>query len=235
MAARPFLLGHRGARKYVPENTIAAFQMALGHGCDGFEFDVRMTADGRAVICHDAKFCGLSVAKSNYQKLVDVGRKCEREIATLEDVLRFGTQAFLNIELKVLGAEDVLVNLLGKYPTEKGVIVSSFLPKVIRRLGELRAEVPLGLICENRRQLAKWRELPIQALMLKRTLVSRKLIERILTTSLKPKEGLNGAPDAPPRIFVWTVNSGLEMVRFAEMGVDGIISDDTKLLVKTLG
>jgi len=235
MAARPLLLGHRGARKYAPENTIEAFQMALEHGCDGFEFDGRLTADGRAVICHDPKFCGVPVAKSNYQMLIDVAGKRGREIAVLEDVLRLGKRAFLNIELKVAGAEELVLELLKKQAAEKGVIVSSFLPKVIERLGELGAEAPLGLICENPRQLAKWKELPIQALMLKRTLVNRRVIERIRTTPLKQKEGVNGAPETPPRIFVWTVNSAREMSKFAEMGLDGIISDDTKLLVKTLG
>ena len=39
----------------VPENTFASFDLALEHGCDGFEFDVRLTGCGRAVVCHDPK------------------------------------------------------------------------------------------------------------------------------------------------------------------------------------
>ena len=55
--SRPLLLGHRGARglKSIPENTLAAFDRALADGCDGFEFDVRLTADGQAVVHHDPK------------------------------------------------------------------------------------------------------------------------------------------------------------------------------------
>jgi glycerophosphoryl diester phosphodiesterase len=58
---RPLLLGHRGARgiRSIPENTIASFDRALADGCDGFEFDVRLTADGEAVICHDPVFRGV--------------------------------------------------------------------------------------------------------------------------------------------------------------------------------
>ena len=231
--SRPLLLGHRGARKYAPENTIAAFEMALEHGCDGFEFDVRLTADGQAVVCHDPKFCGMSIAESNHQKLTDVGKKRGREIATLEDALRLGRRAFLNIELKVVGTEELMIAFLEKRRPNKGVIVSSFLPKVISRMAELGAEVPLALICENRRQLAKWKGLPVQALMLKRTLVNRKLIEQIRTTPLEPTKGLNSVPSST-QIFVWTVNSAREMRKFAKMEVDGILSDDTKLLVKTL-
>ena len=46
MAHLPLLLGHRGAvcSLGVPENTFASFDLALEHGCGGFEFDVRLTA-----------------------------------------------------------------------------------------------------------------------------------------------------------------------------------------------
>jgi glycerophosphoryl diester phosphodiesterase len=40
---------------------------------------------------------------------------------------------------------------------------------------------------------------------------------------------------AEKQVFVWTVNRESEMRRLAMWGVDGIISDDTELLVKTLG
>ena len=53
--SRLLRLGHRGARALtsIPENTLASFDRALADGCDGFEFDVRLTADGEAVVCHD--------------------------------------------------------------------------------------------------------------------------------------------------------------------------------------
>ena len=64
--ALPLLLGHRGARASagIPENTLASFDLALQHGCDGFEFDVRLTACGTAVVCHDAKVGGITVARA---------------------------------------------------------------------------------------------------------------------------------------------------------------------------
>jgi len=36
-------------------------------------------------------------------------------------------------------------------------------------------------------------------------------------------------------VVTWTVNDPRQMLRAAEMGVDAIISDDTQLLVRTLG
>ena len=55
---RPLLLGHRGARmvRTIQENSVASFDRALADGCDGFEFDVRLTSDGEAVLWHDAGF-----------------------------------------------------------------------------------------------------------------------------------------------------------------------------------
>ena len=77
----PLLLGHRGARasRHIPENTLASFELCLQHGCDGFEFDVRLSGDGQAVICHDADVGGMEIATTAAESL---------RLPTLEDVLR---------------------------------------------------------------------------------------------------------------------------------------------------
>src|SRR5215813_13746554 len=53
MSAKPLIIGHRGASALAPENTIAAFDLALKSGADGIEFDVRLSRDGVPVIIHD--------------------------------------------------------------------------------------------------------------------------------------------------------------------------------------
>ncbi|HEY0100172.1 MAG TPA: glycerophosphodiester phosphodiesterase family protein [Pyrinomonadaceae bacterium] len=50
----PLVIGHRGASKVAPENTLAAFERALADGADGIEFDVRLARDGVPVVIHDA-------------------------------------------------------------------------------------------------------------------------------------------------------------------------------------
>jgi glycerophosphoryl diester phosphodiesterase len=52
-SARP-VIGHRGAAAYAPENTLESFRLALAMGADALEFDVRRSADGEAVVVHDA-------------------------------------------------------------------------------------------------------------------------------------------------------------------------------------
>jgi len=103
---RPLLLGHRGARaeKAIPENTLQSFELALAQGCDGFEFDVRLSADGQAVICHDAGVHGIEIAQSPAERLA---------LPLLREVLtRYQSSAFLDIELKVPGLEKITADLL---------------------------------------------------------------------------------------------------------------------------
>src|SRR5512139_2686581 len=50
---RPTIFAHRGASAYAPENTLAAFQMAIQQGADALELDVKLTADGQVVVIHD--------------------------------------------------------------------------------------------------------------------------------------------------------------------------------------
>ena len=216
---RPLLLGHRGARRYAPENSLEAFDLALQHGCDGFEFDVRRTADGHSVICHDTKLFGLVVARNEFAKLRECGKKRSCEVASLEQVLeRFAPRAFLDIELKVGGLEQATVEALRRFPPARGYFVSSFLPEVVEEVHARDASVAVGLICDQRKQLARWRELPVSALFLHRRLASERTVSEL--------------HEAGKQVFVWTVNAAREMRVFEAMRVEGIISDDTEELAQ---
>src|SRR5215471_11366625 len=147
--SRPLLLGHRGARaiRIVPENTIESFDLALAHGCDGFEFDVRKTADGRAVICHDPEVDGLEISKAGPGSL--------ENLPTLKQVLaRYAEKAFLDIELKVPGLEHSLISALRAHPLRRGFVISSFLPEVLDTLAAIDQSLPRGLLTETASQLA---------------------------------------------------------------------------------
>jgi glycerophosphoryl diester phosphodiesterase len=214
MQTRPLLLGHRGARaeKSIPENTLASFDLALAEGCDGFEFDVRLTADGYAVICHDPSTRGLRIAESSAQELA---------LTRLSEVLtRYQRSAFLDIELKVTGLEKITADMLQKFPPARGFIVSSFLPDVLETIHGLDPAIPLGLICETRAQFSRWPQLPVEYVIAHYKLVRQDSVAKIKAGGKK--------------IMVWTVNIAAEMKRFSKWGVDGIISDHPKRLALTL-
>src|SRR5580693_8316181 len=114
MSELPLLLGHRGARAsaQASENTPASFDLALEDGCDGFEFDVRLTSCGRSVVCHDPRVDGIVVSRATVNQLL--------HLPLIEDVLqRYSQRAFLDIELKTPGLESKILNLLREYRIEE--------------------------------------------------------------------------------------------------------------------
>jgi glycerophosphoryl diester phosphodiesterase len=212
---RPLLLGHRGARAVasMAENTFPSFDRALQDGCDGFEFDVRLSGDSRSLVCHDPRYKGVEIAHGRGE--------CLQDLPILEDVLgRYQHQAFLDIELKVAGLEGSTLAALRQHWPERGFVVSSFLPEVVHEVAIRNATIPLGIICDTREQLVRWHQLPITHLIPHHKLASRDLVEE--------------AHAVQKKVFVWTVNRAEDMIRFADWGADAIISDDTELLARTL-
>jgi glycerophosphoryl diester phosphodiesterase len=215
VAFRRLLLGHRGLRgsRSIRENTLAAFDFALERGCDGIEFDVRLTQDGVAVICHDPRFAGITVDRASCAKLPQLPR--------LDEVLaKYAGRAFLDIELKVPGIEKSLLAALDASPPQKGFVVSSFLPEVLAEVCPIRSTVPLGFICDKKKELQRWPDLPVEFLISHHSLVTPELVEELHSVGKK--------------VLVWTVNRKPAMLRFADWGVDGIISDKPELLTRTV-
>ncbi len=211
---KPLLLGHRGARssRHIPENTLVSFELCLQHGCDGFEFDVRCSADGKAVICHDATIAGTKIEITASENL---------QLPTLEDVLRqFADRAFLDIELKVAGLEAQTLAELRQHAPKKGYVVSSFLPEVLTTIHNLDPAIPLGFLCDKQTHLRTWSKIPAQWVIPNFKLVDAELVKQVHASE--------------KRIVVWTVNKAEHMRDFAAWGVEAIISDETELLIHSL-
>ena len=214
MSDLPLLLGHRGARAStsVPENTPASFDLALEHGCHGFEFDVRLTGCGRFVVCHDPTVESITISQATANQLT--------YLPLLEDVLqRYSQRAFLDIELKVAGMESKILGLLREYRMEERYVVSSFLPEVVMELKTRSQKTQAGIICDKPGQLACWRETNADYVIPHHSLVTLKLIKEVHSAGQK--------------LLTWTVNDRKTMLRLVDWGVDGVISDDTELLVQS--
>jgi glycerophosphoryl diester phosphodiesterase len=222
LPAKLILLGHRGARRYAPENTLAAFDLSLEHGADGFEFDVRCTSNKQSIICHDPRLNRLVIRKHTLKQL-QASYASEKEWPpSLEDVLdRYARSAFLNIEVKVRGMERLVARAVKRTRPQRGYFISSFLPSVVRELHAIDGSLVLGALAQTRWQLRRWSKLPVTYVVPHYRLLSPRLIEKLHA--------------AGKTVVTWTVNDPRQMLRAAAMGVDGIISDDTQLLVETLG
>ncbi len=147
MPARTLRLAHRGDWRHAPENSIAAFTAALAiPACDGLEFDVRTSADGVPVICHDATL-ERTHGRSDRVDALSAAALEALGVATLAEVLAAaGRRPFLDVELK----EDlgpVVVELLAgaRGPALSNAVVSSFEVAALERIGHLAPAWPRWL------------------------------------------------------------------------------------------
>jgi len=162
----PPVIGHRGAAARAPENTLAGLRRAKELGCRWVEFDVRLTADGALVLCHDSRLERTATGRGRVsaQDLAAI-RRCDagswfapefvgERVPTLDEALLLAAELDLgaNIELKAdrgqqhrVGAAvaATLEQLQGRLPP---VLVSSFQPMGLYEVHKLAPRVPLGIL-----------------------------------------------------------------------------------------
>ena len=172
------LLSHRGAHTVsIAENSITSFDCALEQGCDGFECDVRLTACGRAVLCHNSKVEGVTVSAPTVLNLF-ICHALKKSSAAMAG------GDFLDMELKVRGLESRFWPLCG----HSLLSATIWSPLSCRRFAELKARsgtVPAGIICGKASQLMAWRNLPVEYVIVHKALVTRRLVELIQSAGRK--------------------------------------------------
>jgi glycerophosphoryl diester phosphodiesterase len=230
------LLGHRGCRGEFMENTFAAFDHAMECGCDGFEFDVRLSADGIPVVWHDARLRGRAIARHDFGSLRE---RCAKEsphirqlradgynprrgaiaLCCLEEVLaRYAHVAWMDIELKARGLEAAVVELVRRYRPARGFVLSSFRRPVLLELHRIDAGLPLGFIFDRMPREKTWRGLPVQFVKPSARVVTPARVRQFHAAGMK--------------VLTWTVNHPAAMRRLSEAGVDGMIGDDPRALAQ---
>ena len=132
-------LAHRGDWRHAPENSLGALAAALAvPGCDGVEFDVRVSGDGIPMLVHD------ETLERVYGRTGRVDAMSAREleaagIASLADALAMiPHRATIDVDLK--GPHDravVEVLAAGRGPGLVNGTVSSFVPDTLERIGRL--------------------------------------------------------------------------------------------------
>ena len=150
------VVGHRGAMALAPENTVPSFRLAEEIGVHEIEFDVRSTADGVAIVLHDATLDrtaaddsgrGLGpVAELTYAQIraVDVGDG--NHVPTFEEVLD-ATTVTLQVEIKAVEVAEELARVVAGRPDDAARIrFTSFRPEALRRMRILAPGISRGLI-----------------------------------------------------------------------------------------
>jgi glycerophosphoryl diester phosphodiesterase len=105
----PLVIAHRGASAYRPENTMAAYELAVQQSADMIEIDLHTTRDGVVAIRHDAELEPLGregeIADVTLAELRELDAGDGERIPTLEEVLDgFANRIPFNLELKIGGA-----------------------------------------------------------------------------------------------------------------------------------
>ncbi|PZE19821.1 glycerophosphodiester phosphodiesterase [Paenibacillus xerothermodurans] len=231
MPNKPLIIAHRGAKGMAPENTLAAFRLALSQGCQGIELDIHLTADDHIVVCHDSTLdrttngSGAIVNQTLMEiQAYDAGGWCADEykgeiVPTLDEVFELVPQTvMINIEVKNAYSgriECKLIDLLRQRGRVEDVVISSFDHKCIRRIKQMEPRLKIGLL--------------YQANLLDPVAYARGFDVEVY--SLHPQFQMLDAEDVQQavaqglRVYPFTANSEKDLSRLMEMGVSGIITD----------
>jgi glycerophosphoryl diester phosphodiesterase len=204
--------------RLVRENTLESFQRALELEADGIELDVHATSDGVVVVHHDAWTPdGLEIARVTLADLASGARRRGYEIPTLGDVATLvGERVELFVEIKGDGIEAAVLASLSNHRGR--FAFHSFDHAAIARIARGDPSRTLGLLVQERvaNVDALLREHGARDLWPHYRLVDRELVEAVHA--------------AGGRVIVWTVNEARDLARLATLGVDGICTDDVRLV-----
>jgi glycerophosphoryl diester phosphodiesterase len=240
MLPKSIIFAHRGASAYAPENTLAAFQLALAQGAPAIEFDVKLSSDGEAVVIHDRSVDRTTDGTGKVAKLplaalreLDAGSwfsaqsappgsfRGER-IPTLDEVFEtVGKKLFMNVELTNYatpfdGLVPQVVETIKKHGVDERVLFSSFLPYNLMKAARLLPQVPRGqLVLAGGAGL--WQRLwgRVSAIQAEHPFMKDVTDKWVADAHARGR-----------RVYVWTVNAPDEMRRLKSLGVDGIFTDD---------
>lgn len=223
---RPFVVGHRGAAAVAPENTLAALEAAVAAGADLVEFDVG--ADLR---------------------LAHSPREVPHAQISLDEALEYlrGRGLGVHLDAKLPGYEEQLVAAIDRHGLRRRAVVSTAWPATTRRLAALAPDLPRAIGYPRDRygvSRAPWpRPLTRAGAAALRSAMPARLpvLLRVaranvlaLHWSLCSRVVVGRAHRRGVPVLAWTVNDAAEVERLASVGVDGIVSDDPGMALRSL-
>jgi glycerophosphoryl diester phosphodiesterase len=235
------VIAHRGGRARAPENTIEAMRLAIADGADALEFDVRLSADGEAVVIHDSTVDRTTNGAGAVERMtvadlqsLDAGfrfRKSQAKplssdkhrVPTLDEVLSSFPATPLLIEIKAPPAAAVTRQLIEKHGAEARCLVDAYSTtalSVFRGSRIARGPGRSGLIALLMKSLAGAASpVPddVAALCLPRSYHGLPLPVRHLAATMR---------SARKPIHLWTINDPGEARMLWGLGAAGMITDD---------
>jgi glycerophosphoryl diester phosphodiesterase len=230
----PIAFAHRGGHDVAPENTMASFRHAVSLGYRYLETDAHRTVDGVLVSFHDPdlnRTCGIdanivemTAAEVAEARVLDVHGDGHR-IPLMTELFEAFPDARFNIDAKSDEAIEPLADLITQFDAVDRVCLASF---KLSRLKRLRALLGSKLLTNmspsevsSLRTVGRLRgEAPRAAQVPPRMRGIEVVNARFLANAHRL-----GVP-----VHVWTINERDEIERLLDLGVDGIMTDETGLL-----
>jgi glycerophosphoryl diester phosphodiesterase len=246
--ARP-VIGHRGNRAFAPENTIESFAQAVSLGADAIEFDVHITADGIPVVHHDPTVDRTTdgkgeVARMSFAELreFDAGARFTKDggktfpyrgkghrIPKLDEVIEAFPSTPLLIEIKTPLAATGIRSALETHKAEARTLVDAMDARAVKVFAG--SSIAIGAARSDVARL-------MNEVLLKRPITRFRYRALCVPLSyyglpLPVRQFAKVAPSQNCRVHVWTINDPAVAKNLWESGVNGIITDDPKLMLET--
>jgi len=239
-SSKPRIFAHRGSTILAPENTRAAFDLALHYQCDVLETDVRLSKDGHVMVTHDARLerttngTGL-VRDSTLAELKTLDAGCRfthqngdayrgesMSLLTLHELLELYPSVDINIDIKDtdIEAAAAVASVVKAHKTSCWINVGSFHAKVAHHF---RHCAPDTSTAATRQEVAQLLFTP------KHSETKAYQVLQIPTSyygiPLSTKKFISKCQNRNVDIIYWTINDPEQMAQLFLKGVNGIVTD----------
>jgi len=245
--AFPVVVAHRGASSTHPENTLPAFEAAIGLGAPVVELDVRLTADGHAVVLHDADLSRTTDARGLVHELpLDRVRAAnagtpERPafVPLLSEVLELASgRSGVAIEIKNLPGDasfvadgepsvEAAIAELGRVAFEGPVLLLSFSPRSVAAARASGADLLTGFLTTDA-------VAPADGLAFAVEYGHDFLLPGVRGLRASGLDVVDRAHDAGVRFGTWTVDDEATFAMLLGAGVDAIATNDPAMGVSVV-
>lgn len=228
---------HRGANTVAPANSVTAFQLARAHGAVCYEMDVHLTQDGQLVVHHDYTLSTDTTCPSDIAQLAwpqiqgcryagKFASKTTLHPPLLREVLSvlIDSAQLINIEIK--NDNDIYPNIEKVLMSElqqiipgslDKILISSFDYDTLLRLRPIAPDIKIGWLTRAFNAQAA-RNLQAYSVHMRDSRITAQIVQACHAENRK--------------VFIYTVNEVAQAQQLAQLGVDGIFTDDVRLFLK---
>ena len=231
---RPLALGHRGVSAHAGDNTIEAFELAVAHGADGVELDVRFTSDGVVLVHHDPDIGEMGPLMHHDAATI---RATHPEIPTLDEALEALGDLIINIEIKNWPFDPdfdpthkmagVIARWVAQHDLYDQVVVSSFNPDTMTAVRDADAGILTSLLISIGVDVVKDLEAIAAA--------GHRWVAPNVSDAVVDAEGLVAAARAAGLgVIIWVADDPADIATLTTAGVDGVITNDPQATLKVI-